>query len=199
MLHLKNNTLTRRKPLHRRRDALLNLAAEQSPLRIKRWPMLPLPLEKISDTFLVMVAIHFRSLIFRTRLAPPQMIEADVRHNAVEPGVEAAFKTEAVQIAVNLQESFLINVTRVFRTLHQVQSQAQYVTVILTHQFLESRAIASLRLHHQATLVKLGHRRHRSQGGFVAARPAQNIGQSQSWKWHIRFLFAYARCYGLQP
>src|SRR5256885_14566697 len=155
--------------------------------------MLPLPLEKISDTFLVMVAIHFRSLIFRTRLAPPQMIEADVRHNAVEPGVEAAFKTEAVQIAVNLQESFLINVTRVFWTLHQVQSQAQYVTVVLTHQFLESRAIAALRLHHQATLLKLRHLSHRSLRGLSAARPSQNTVQSLSCRRHMRFLLRYSR------
>ncbi len=93
------------------------------------------------------------SLILRPRLAPPQMIEANVGDNSVEPGIKAAFEAKAVKIAVNLEECLLINVPRVFRALHQVQRQPQHIPVEAVHKLLESRTVAGLSFRHEGALV----------------------------------------------
>src|SRR6266436_9921985 len=102
MLHLKNDTLARRQPLHRRRNPRLNFFPEQPPLRVQRRPMLPLALEKVGNPFIRM-AVRLRSLILRACLTPPQMIQANIRDDAVQPRVETALEAETMQIAVNLQ------------------------------------------------------------------------------------------------
>src|SRR5229473_692266 len=129
--------------------------------------MLPLALEKVGNPF-VRMAVRLRSLILRARLAPPQMIQTNVCDDAVQPGIKAALEAEAMQVAVNLQESFLINVARVLGTLHQIQRQPQHVAVIAAHQFLESSAASGLRLRDYAALVKLGQSSHRGQGVTVS-------------------------------
>ena len=83
--------------------------------------MLALAFKKIGDAFFVAAGDEFRRLVLRARLPAAQMVEAYVRDNAVEPSVEAALEAEAMEIAVNLEEGFLINVASVFRALHQVQ------------------------------------------------------------------------------
>src|SRR5712664_3896341 len=156
MLHLKNDTLARRQPLHRRRNPRLNFFPEQPPLRVQRRSMLPLPLEKVGNPFIRVAAVRLRSLIFRARLPPPQMIQANVCDNAVQPRVETALEAEAMQVAVNLQESLLVNVARVLGTFHQIQRQPQYVSVIAAHQFLERSPVSRLRLRDYAALIELG-------------------------------------------
>ena len=61
----------------------------------------------------VLRAMWFRRLIFRPRLPPPQVIEAHVGHDAIKPGIKTAFESEAVQVAIDLEECFLVNVARV--------------------------------------------------------------------------------------
>src|SRR5713101_2153239 len=104
MLHLENNTLARRQPLHRHRDPRLNFFPEQPPLRVQRRPMLPLPLEKVRNPFVRMADVRLRSLILGTRLTTPQMIQANVCDDAVQPRVETALEAETMQVAVNFQE-----------------------------------------------------------------------------------------------
>ena len=77
-----------------------------------------------------------------------------------------------MEVAVYLEECFLINIARVFRPLHQVQRQPQHVPVVLAHQFLESGAIARLGLGYQGPLIEVGQRGHRSESGAGAARSA---------------------------
>src|SRR5207249_10212496 len=108
--------------------------------------------------------------------ALPILIEAHVGDDAVEPGVEAAFEAEAMQVAVNLEEGLLIDVARVFRPLHQVQGQAQHVAVEAANQFLESDTVAGLRFRHQCALVEISQRGHRGQGGIAAAPATIFIG-----------------------
>src|SRR5712671_1971496 len=156
MLHLKHNPFPWRQPLHRRRNPRLNFFAEQPPLRVQRRPMLPLPLKKVGDPLIRVPGMRFRSLIFRPRLPPPQMIQAHVRDNPIQPGVEAALKAEAMQVAVDLQESFLVNVARVLGTLHQIQRQPQHVAVVPAHQFLKRSSVSNLRFRDYTALVQLG-------------------------------------------
>jgi len=44
---------------------------------------------------------------------PPQVIQADVGDNTVDPGTEGALETEAVQLLVNLQKCLLMDVLSV--------------------------------------------------------------------------------------
>ncbi len=118
--------------------------------------MLPLPLEKVGNPLVRVAGVGLGSLILRPRLTPAQMIQANICNDAVQPGVEAALEAEAMQVAINLQESLLINVARVLGTLHQIQRQPQHVPVIPAHQFLERSTVPRLRLRDYAALVKLG-------------------------------------------
>ena len=124
--------------------------------------------------------LGFGRLIFGPRLAPPQLIEANVGDDAIEPGIKAALETESMEVAVDLQEGFLVDVARVLGTLHQVQRQPQHVAVVAAHQFLERMAGARLRLDHQTALVQLGQGSHRCQRGIGLSRLARHIRQSQS-------------------
>src|SRR6266404_6909870 len=117
--------------------------------------MFPLPLEKVGNPFIRTASIGLGSLILRTRLPSAQMIQANIGDDAVQPRVEAALEAEAMQVAINLQERFLVNVARVLRTLHQIQRQSQHVPVIPAHQFLERSAVSGLRFRDYAALVKL--------------------------------------------
>src|SRR5712671_3825920 len=118
--------------------------------------MLPLPLEKVRNPFVRMADVRLRSLILGTRLTTPQMIQANVCDDAVQPRVETALEAETMQVAVNFQEGLLINVARVLRTLHQIQRQPQHVAVIPAHQFLERSPVSNLRFRDYTALVQLG-------------------------------------------
>ena len=54
-------------------------------------------------------------LFFRVTAAAAQMIEANIRNDSIDPGVEGAFEAEAAQIAIDLQEGLLIDVSSIFR------------------------------------------------------------------------------------
>src|SRR5260370_142173 len=194
MLHLEPPASRRTRPLHRFRDPRLYLVPNQPPFRVQPRPQFTLKFKKIARTFILPVQMYFGGLILGPCLPRPQMIQAHVGHNAVQPGVETAFEAEAVQIAVNLQEGFLVNVARVVWTLHQVHGQPQYVAVEPAHQFLESRAIPGLCLDDEGPFVKFRQRGHRGQYGICSAGPACVISQSQRpmGKRHVRFLFAFA-------
>jgi hypothetical protein len=98
--------------------------------------------------------------------------------------VKAALEAEAMQIAIDLQERFLVDVTGVLGTLHQVQREAQHVAVVAAHQLLEGSAAACLGFSHQTSIVKLGQRSHRGQSGPGTGSLTQPTCQSQSRKRH---------------
>src|SRR5262249_51235134 len=133
-------------------------------------------------------------LIFWSRLTAPQVVQADVRDDAVKPGVKAALETEAMEIAIDFEKCFLVNVPGVLWTLHEVQRQAEDIAVIAADEFLKSSAVTGLRFHDKRPLVKLGQSSHRGQSGLGSGSLAESIRQSQtqSRKRHIRFLFALA-------
>src|ERR1700683_3553288 len=86
------------------------------------------------------------------------MIERDVRDNPVKPGVETAFKSEAVEIPVNPQETFLVNIPRIFAAMNQVQCQTQYFAVIAPHELLERQTVSRLRVPNERVIVRNLHR-----------------------------------------
>src|ERR1700676_31309 len=171
VLHLKHDALARRQPLHGPGDAHANLVAHQPPFRILRGTILSLPLEKVRDAVL-MRGVYLGSLIFGAGLPATQLVQANVGDDAVQPGIKAALETEPVEIAVNLQEGFLINVSGVLWPLHQVQRQPQDVAVVAAHQFLKRSAATRLRLCHQRPFLEVRQRGHRGQGCVSTARTA---------------------------
>ena len=123
--------------------------------------------------------MQFGRLILWPSPPPPQLVQADVGHDAIQPSIETALKAESMEVLVHLQEGFLINVPGVLGALHQVESQPQHVPIIAANQFLESSAISHLRFLNQGALVEVGQRGHRGQGSFGIAGPAGIIRKSQ--------------------
>ena len=150
--------------------------------------MFALPLEKVGDAFFAMVGSELGGLVFRPSLTPAEVIEANVGYDAVEPGVEAAFKAEAVEIPIDFEKGFLIDVPRILRPAHHVQRQAQDVAIVEADKFLESGAVARLGFGDQGPFVNLGQRCHRWQGGINRAGPACLIGESQRPTWKRRVM-----------
>ena len=127
-----------------------------------------------------MGGMRFRGLVLRPCLPATEMVQADVRDNAIEPGVKAAFETEAVQVAVDLQKGFLVDVTGVLGALHQVQGQAQDVAVITPDQLLEREAATGLSFLDKGALFKMGQGCPRRQRSTRGAGPAAIVCQRKS-------------------
>src|SRR5260370_40624379 len=86
VLHLKHDPFTGRQTLHRRSDARLDFLADESALGVQRWAVFALALEEIGDALLVQSGIQLGRLVFRARLAAPQLVPAIRCDDAVEPG-----------------------------------------------------------------------------------------------------------------
>src|SRR2546428_13721232 len=108
-----------------------------------------------------MVGSELGGLVSRPSLAPTEVIEANVGYDAVEPGVEAAFKAEAVEIPIDFEKGFLIDVPRILRPAHHVQRQAHDVAIVAAAKLLESGAAARHGFGDPCPLLKLGRRRNR--------------------------------------
>src|SRR5580704_17831436 len=172
VLHFENDALARRQPLHRTGEPFLDFLPDQVALGIGRWPLFLLALKEIGDALFIMRGMHLGSLIFGAGLAAAEMVEADVGDDAIKPGVKAAFETEAVQVAVDLQEGFLVDVTSVLGALHQVQGEAKDVAVVTADKLLEREPAAGLGFLDKGALFKLGQRGPRCQRGTLGAGPA---------------------------
>jgi hypothetical protein len=72
------------------------------------------------------------------------MVEAQIRHDAVDPGIERALEPEAADVDVSAQEGFLVDVLAVFLGAGEVNRQAEYGPVVLANQFFKSGGIAEL-------------------------------------------------------
>src|ERR1700730_14474281 len=59
-------------------------------------------------------------LIFRMAAAAAQMVEANVRNDPIDRGIKGAFEAEAAQIAVDFQESLLVDVAGIFGATQHV-------------------------------------------------------------------------------
>ncbi len=82
------------------------------------------------------------------------MIQRDVRHNPVKPGIEAALKSKPVQVPVNSEKAFLINVAGIFTAVDQIQRQTQHFPVVAAHQFLKGQTVSGLRLPNEGVFVR---------------------------------------------
>src|SRR6185312_12199867 len=76
---------------------------------------------------------------FTPRLAPPQLVKAQVGDDPVNPGVERALEAKIADVPVSLQKRFLVNVLSVVLRSSQVQSQPQHLVLVLPDQRVERR------------------------------------------------------------
>ncbi len=133
------------------------LLPQQPPLRIRPCAQLRLTVEKVSRASICFFG--HRRLIFATAGPAAQMIERHVRHDSIQPRIKTALKPEAMQVAINSEEAFLINIARVFGSVNQVHRQAQNFAVVAPNQFLECQAISCLGVPDERVLLrKLQHR-----------------------------------------
>lgn len=74
-----------------------------------------------------------------------EVVEADVGDDAVEPGGKAAVEAEGVQVAVDAEEGFLVDVFGLFGGPEKVHGNAQDVLVVRLDERGEGVLIALLR------------------------------------------------------
>ena len=87
-----------------------------------------------------------------------QVIETDIGHNAVQPGVETTVETKRMEVLVDPQEGFLVDIPGVLRGAKQVHGNAQDILVVTAHQCLERLGISTLSCSDQCGFVGLsGH------------------------------------------
>src|SRR6266446_6296121 len=72
------------------------------------------------------------------------MVQTNVRHNPVKPRMKAAIKPERMDVPIDPQEGFLINVTRVLRRPEQVHGEPQDTLVVGADQLLEGILVTAL-------------------------------------------------------
>ena len=81
------------------------------------------------------------------------MVEAEIGHDAVDPGVEGALEAEVAHALVRLQERFLINVLGFVLRSGEMHGQPENGLVVMPHQLLEGSAIAALRFADQQRVI----------------------------------------------
>jgi hypothetical protein len=86
------------------------------------------------------------------------MIERNVCDDPVKPGVKAALEPEAMEIPVNPQEAFLVNISRIFAAMNQIQGEPQHFSVIAPDELLEGQTVSRLRIPNERMIVRNLHR-----------------------------------------
>ena len=99
-------------------SAMALMMSEKLPFRIRRGVHRGLPIEEITGASLGLV--RDRGLIFTMCVAAAQMIKRYVCGDPVEPSVKAALKAEPMQIPIDTQESFLVNVPGIVGSMNKV-------------------------------------------------------------------------------
>ena len=107
----------------------------------------------VQHIFLLAVRRHRRIQVPAARILLAQMIQTEVGHDAVDPGVERTLEAETRQIDVRPQKRFLINVLPIFRRTGEVNGQTQHGAIVLPHQFFERGGVALLGLANQRGIV----------------------------------------------
>src|SRR5580704_2952241 len=131
---------------------LPEFVAEQLALWICSCARFRLAIEKVTRCSFAFIGR--RGLIFFSAGSAAQVIERNVSHNPVQPSIEAALKSKAVQISVNPEKAFLINVAGIFTAVDQVQRQTQNFAIVAADEFLEGQTVSGLRLANEGMFVR---------------------------------------------
>jgi hypothetical protein len=72
------------------------------------------------------------------------LVQADVGHDAVQPGVKAAIEPERIEIPVDPQKRLLVNIPSIFRGPQQIHGEPEHTLVVSADQLLEGILVAAL-------------------------------------------------------
>ena len=72
------------------------------------------------------------------------MIQTEIRNDPVKPGVETAIEAERVEVAVNAEKGFLINVRRIVRRAQKIQCEPENTLIVGLDQLGKGVLIALL-------------------------------------------------------
>jgi hypothetical protein len=92
--------------------------------------------------FLLAVGGNHGRQIPISRRTLPQVIEAQVGYDAVDPGIERALKPEAADVYVGAEKSFLVDILAVFLRPGEMNRKAEHGPIVLPNQFFESGGVA---------------------------------------------------------
>jgi hypothetical protein len=156
--HFENHTLARGKLIEDFSNPRIHLTAHELALRIYIGALLGNELQPVDFPAPGLYGYRF----FFADFALPDLIEAQVRYDPVEPGAEGAIETKFGKVPVDPQKSFLVHVARVFFRMQQVEGHAQDIVIVRPDQLLEGFRIATLRranqVHFDRTLTGALHR-----------------------------------------
>ena len=140
MLQFKDHSLFRRKLFQRRLNPAAHFPPGQHAVRIAVGPLiLGIREEVVSCPFLV----HSDGPFLADTLSP-QLIQANISPDAIQPSPETALKPELPEAAVGPQEHLLVSIAGIVRGAQDVESHAEHGTVMQPHELLESVSITPL-------------------------------------------------------
>src|SRR5579859_3337943 len=84
------------------------------------------------------------------------MVKANVRHNPVKPCMKAAIEPERMNVPVDPQEGFLINIPCVLGRTQQIHSEPQHTLIVGANQLLEGILVTTLDSAYYGGFVHLG-------------------------------------------
>jgi hypothetical protein len=73
-----------------------------------------------------------------------QLVQADVGHDPVQPGMKAAIEPERLEVPVDAEKRFLVDIPRIFRRPQQVHGEPKHTLIVSADQLLERVLVAAL-------------------------------------------------------
>ena len=119
---------------------LLQLPVPQAALGVRVGGLLFEGIHPVDRPF---AGFHRRGLLLPD-LPFAQLVQADIGHNPVQPGMKAAIEPERMQVPVDPEKRFLVHVARILRRAEQVHGQPEHTLVVCADQLLESVLVAAL-------------------------------------------------------
>jgi hypothetical protein len=83
------------------------------------------------------------------------VVQAQIRHDAIQPGVKTAIEPEVLKVAEYPQERFLVHIVSIFGGSQKVHGKAEHTLVIGANELLKGGMIALLSRPDQRRLVNL--------------------------------------------
>src|SRR5258707_87756 len=109
MPQLEHHALARRQTTQGLLHLLPQFSAQQPPLRIAIDTLFAYRIQTVASAFWS----RNQGGILPAHFAFPELVQAQIRHNAVQPSVKTTIEPEIAEVAKHPQERFLINVVRV--------------------------------------------------------------------------------------
>src|SRR5262249_8433578 len=115
-------------------NPLSHFPAECRALGTGTGPLIGYP---IQNTVLIWLGKSLSDNVAIAQLFLAQVIETQVRRNAIDPGIEGTFEAKPPQVAVCAQKRLLVNILSVFIRTGDIQSQTQHHAIVMPDQLFK--------------------------------------------------------------